>query len=406
MLSDDAINNLIQPIIARQEAINTYVIQQIAKRLKEIGTLLKSDIYKLERLLKMGGDVKKINQEIARLTFLQEQDIKRVIATVSKIAYTETKPFYDYRHKAFIPFDKNTPLQRRVKALTKITINNTCMNLSKSQATGFLIRDLKNPSQLKFYNIEQTYQTVMDEAIQASQGGVIDYGTAMRRTLKQLTDSGVRRMYWDSGYTQRLDTAVKRNLLGGIKEINQAVQDITGEQFGADGKEITVHANSAPDHEPIQGHQFTNEEWEKLQSAQPFKDVNGVVFSSVERAIGTLNCRHFAYSIIVGVSKPIYTPEQLQKMIEDNHKGYTLPNGKHLTLYECSQRQRQMETEIRKAKDGQIACRAAGDRAGAEIFQIRINKLSNDYKSFSSACGLSPKPGNMSVPGYRKISVK
>lgn len=406
MLSEDALNNLIQPIIARQEAISNYIIQQIAKRIKEIGTVLPSDMHKLERLLAMGGDVRLINEELARLTYLQETDIKQILKTVARDAYLDTKPFYDYRQKPFIPFKDNTPLQRQLKAITRITLNSTGMNLSNSQATGFLIRDMKHPGLLKFQSIDDTYRSVMDEAIQATQSGVIDYGTAMRRTLKQLTDSGLRKMSWDSGYTQRLDTAVKRNLLDGVREINQAVQDITGEQFGADGKEITVHANSAPDHEPIQGHQFTNEEWEHLQNNEPFTDVNGVSFEAIERAIGTLNCRHFAYSILVGVSKPVYTQKQLQEMIANNHKGYTLPNGKHLTMYECTQRQRKMETDIRRAKENQMTCKAAGDMDGVKRYQAKIHDLMSSYNSFSKACGLRLKPKNIYVEGYKKVSTK
>lgn len=405
MLSEDSLENLIKPIIDRQESINRYVIQRIAKRIKEIGGLSSSDLHSLERLFASGNDARAINKEIARLTGLNEQDIKKLIKLIAKDSYVDTKPYYDYRHKAFVPFEQNLELQRSVKAIERVTLE-TYRNLSNSQATGFLIRDLKHPGVLKFQSISDTYKTIMDEAIQASQSGVIDYGTAMRRTLKQLTDSGVRKMSWDSGYTQRLDTAVRRNLLDGIREINQAVQDITGEQFGADGKEITVHSNPAPDHEPIQGHQFSNEEWENLQNDESFTDVNGVHFEAIERAIGTFNCRHFAYSIIVGFSKPIYTKEQLQKIINDNHKGYTLPNGKHLTMYECTQKQRKMETEIRKAKDLQIACKQAGDTIGAKEAQAKINKLSNSYRSFSNSCGLGVRPENLRVAGYRKISTK
>lgn len=405
MLSEDAIDKMVQVIVSRQELINNYVIKQIVKRIKEIGTMSKSDLYKLERILKTGGDVKKINKEIARLTGLQERDIKNILRIVAKDAYTDTKPFFDYRHKPFIPFNKNIPLQRRLQAIAKITLEGY-MNLSNSKATGFLIRDLKHPGKLVFQSIANTYQSVIDEAIQASQGGIIDYNTAMRKTLKQLTDSGVRKLSWESGYTQRLDTAVKRNILEGIKTINQGVQDITGEQFGADGKEITVHAYSAPDHEPIQGHQFTNEEWEKLQSNQPFRDVNGNEFDAIERAIGTLNCRHFAYSIIIGVSKPIYTEAQLKKFKEDNAKGYTLPNGKHLTMYECTQYQRSMEAKIRRLKDAQIGAQESGDFQLARKLQFKITQNTKEYKAFSQACGLTPRMNNLTVSGYRRISSK
>ena len=50
-----------------------------------------------------------------------------------------------------------------------------------------------------------------------------------------------------------------------------------------------------------QGHQFTNEEWEKLQNSEDFTDVNGQRFTGVERVIGMWNCRHVARSIFVGV---------------------------------------------------------------------------------------------------------
>ena len=70
----------------------------------------------------------------------------------------------------------------------------------------------------------------------------------------------------------------------------------------ADGKEITVHANPAQDHQFVQGHQFTNEEYEKLQGEDDvsFKDVQGRRYEHFDRHIGTLNCRHFTYSIIIG----------------------------------------------------------------------------------------------------------
>lgn len=405
MLSENAIEHLIKSIIDRQEAINLYVLEKIAKRVQEIGKLLPSDVYALQQLLKSGSDVREINKYLAEMTGLQVTEIKKLIKVVALDSYIDAKPFFDYRRRSFIPFEKNKQLQRVVNAIANATAG-TYVNLSDSRATGFLIRDLKNPTKLKFQSITDAYYSVIDEAVQATQLGITDYGTAMRRTLKQLVDSGVRRLSYDSGYTQRLDTAVRRNLLDGVRAINQGVQDEVGKQFGANGKEITVHANSAPDHEPVQGRQFTNEEFEKLQNEETFQDVNGNKYQPIKRAIGTLNCRHFTYSIIIGVSKPIYSEEQLQEFAQKNAAGYTLPNGKHLTMYECTQKQRQMETEIRKLKDGQITAREAGDKDLAKEYQAKINQKTAEYNAFSKACGLGTKPMKMSVAGYRKISIK
>lgn len=401
-MTEQQIENLIKPIIDRQDAINNYVIHKIAKRVKEIGKLLPSDVYKLERVLKSGADVKEINKEIARLTSLNVVDLKKVIQAVAQSAYIDAKPYYDYRMKAFIPFAENEPLQRVVKAIEKQTVGEY-VNLSKAQA--FMIRDLKNPKKLIPTPLAKAYYSVIDEAVQASQQGTVDYNTAMRRTLKQLVDSGIRNVVYEpeSGrkYSQRLDTAVRRNLYDGIRAINQGVQDETGRQYGADGKEITVHAMSAPDHEPIQGHQFTNAQWENLQNAKSFEDLNGRKFEAIDRAIGTLNCRHFAYSIICGISKPNFTQKQLDKFIADNAKGYTTKDGKHFTMYECTQEQRKMETQIRRYKEQQMAFEESGDTVGADEARAKVVEWTKKYKAFSEDCGLSAKREKAAVRQYR-----
>lgn len=404
MLSDDSLNVLMQPIIDRQENINNYVLKKIANRIKQIGTMSSSDLHQLQRLYETGNDVREINKELAALAALQEVEIKKMIQVVARQAYIDVKPYYDYRHRKYLPFNKNKPLQRVVKAVEKQTVG-TYKNLSKAQA--FMLRDKKDPTKLVPTKVAKTYQKVIDEAIQAAQSGTVDYASAMRKTLRQLNESGIRQVVYhpESGrtFSQRLDTAVRRNLLDGIRAINQGVQDITGEQYGATGKEISVHQYPAPDHEPIQGHQFTNEEWEKLQNDMPFEDVSGHKFEAIARPIGVLNCRHFAWSIIAGFTKPNYTEEQLKHIIDRNHKGYTDKNGKHYTMYECTQEQRRLETLVRKNKDGQIMARAAGDDTLAREYQAKVNRYTNQYEAFSKACGLSVKKNKMTVSGYRKI---
>ena len=400
MLSEDAIDKLVQPIIDRQEQINNYVIMTIAKRVEEIGHLLPSDVHKLERLLKTGSDVRKINKELARLTGLNEKAIKKLIKEVAKDAYVDAKPYYDYRHKSYIPFESNTALQRVVKAIEKQTLG-TYKNLSNS--TGFMIRDLKNPSVLKPTSIAKTYQSIIDEAVQATQGGIIDYNTAIRRTMKQLNDSGLRYITYspESGrkYSQRLDTAVRRNILDGIRQLNQGVQDEVGKQFGADGKELSVHQYSAPDHEPIQGHQFTNEEYDKLQDGKAFEDLQGNKFKPIERHIGTWNCRHFAWSIIAGFTKPNYTDEQLEEMKKNNAKGVKLSNGKHYSMYEVTQKMRELETAIRRCKEGINMAKITGDKQLENDYRLRMKQFRNEYKYIANLANLKERPDKMRVSG-------
>lgn len=403
MLSQDAIDRLVQAIVNRQESIDNYVIEKIAKRIKEIGELKSSDVYKLERILKSGGDVKQINSMLAKTSGVQVKEIKNLIRDIAKSSYIDAKPYYDYRNKSFIPFEENIELQRIVRSIANQTAD-SYVNLSRSRA--FMIRDPQNPEILKPTTLSKTYYSVIDEAIQASQQGTIDYGTAMRRTLKQLVNSGIRTVQYHpkSGrvYSQSIEAAVKRNVLEGIRQINQGVQDEVGRQYGADGKEISVHANSAPDHEPIQGHQFTNEEYEKLQSHQAFTDVDGESFEALDRVIGQYNCYHFTFSIILGINKPNFTKEQLQAYKDKNQKGYTDSKGKHYTMYECTQKQREIERHIRNAKKLIMAARTAGEDELLAQGKAELSKWSTIYTDFSKACGLSKKALNVRVEGYRR----
>lgn len=399
MLSDNAIENLVQPIVDRQESINMYIINKVANRLRDVQTMRPSDIRSLKNMRIMGGDIREINEEIAKQSDLQVRDIKQTIKIVGADTYKDVKPFYDYRHKRYIPFEKNTKLQKIVNGIANQT-RDTYRNLSNSSATGFMIRDENNPLSLKFYNIEDSYRRIIDEAVQGVVGGLLRPEEAVRLALKQLLDSGVRRIYWDSGYNQRLDTAVRRNVLDGIRQVRQKINDETGKEFGADGKQLSAHPNAAPDHEPFQGHIFTNEEWENLQTCNNFTDIYGQHFDGVDRIIGAWNCYHIASSIIIGAKKPKYTPEQLQKFIDDNHKGYTFPNGKHLTMYQCTQMQRSLETRIRYAKEEQMAMKELGNISAKKLARQNVIDLTNQYRAFSNSCGLKPQMRRASVPKY------
>ena len=398
MLSVDTIDKLAQPIVVRQQQINLYVLQKIAARIKEIGELNPSDINTLEQMLRNGSDVREINEMLARMTNLQVRDIKAIIKEAAIFDYADVKAFYDYRNLPYIPFAQNTQLQRIQNAIAEQTANNY-INLSRTRA--FYTQNAAG--KVVPTSITDAYNKAVDKAIQAVTTGQVNFQESMRNTIQELVDSGLQTVDYASGYHRRLDSAVRMNILDGIRQLAIQMQDEIGEQIKADAKEITVVLNPAPDHAPVQGHVFTNEEFDKMQNAFDFQDVNGKQFEAMERAIGVWNCRHIAYSIILGVEKPNYTEEQLQKILDENEAGYTTKDGKHFTLYECRQYQRKVETQIRRYKDGQIVAKAAGDMELAQKYQDKINRKTQEYMLFSNNCGLKSEPNRFYVKGYKKL---
>lgn len=399
MLKDYEIESVIQPFVERQERLNEFVIQQIARSVKTVGSLSKEDVRRLTKLLKIGANAQLVTKEIANVLNTQEKAVKQAIKEVARVTYKDAKPFYDYRHRKQIPFEKNTRLQKSVQAVGEQTAN-TFKNLSNSKAVGFLVRDMKHPAGLKFYNVTDTYQSVIDEAVQAVQSGVLSFDTAMRRTLRQLNESGLRRAYWDTGVTRRLDSVVRMNILSGVRQINQKVQQQIATEINADGIELSAHSFSAPDHEPIQGRIFTKDNFNRMQSEMSFEDIDGNKYSAMRRPIGEWNCKHFTQAIIIGAHKPTWSADDLQELIDANKEGYTTPSGKHLTMYECAQMQRKYETAIRYAKEGVIMARSAGNTPLLEEYQAKLADLNKQYLQFSKDCGLRVQRNRTYVPNF------
>ena len=89
--------------------------------------------------------------------------------------------------------------------------------------------------------------------------------------------------------------------------------------------------------------------------------------------------------------------------MDRNEKGYTTSKGKKMTMYECTQKQRELETKIRWAKDGQMSAEKAGDVELAEKYQSKVNRYEADYRAFSNACGLRVRNDKSYVTGYKKL---
>lgn len=153
-----------------------------------------------------------------------------------------------------------------------------------------------------------------------------------------------------------------------------------------DGWEISAHANSAPDHEPIQGRQYTDKQYKALNS-------------SLLRPIGTLNSGHAAFPIIIGVHSPQYTEEELEEFRQQNETGVTI-DGRRYTGYEATQRQRELERAIRKKKRHILIDKTVGDEEKLQADQIKLVRLRDEYARFSKAAGLPTQYARTEAAGF------
>ncbi len=403
MLTENGKNALPEPIVKRLDEINTLCLETMGKRIKEFGGLSPSDAHKLARQLKLGADIRMIERELAKATSKSLEDIETILNIVANDNVETSKTMLEAKG-TFIPFSENKELQNWVSALAKQS-QQELINLAKT--TAFMRYDEKGNKVLS--SLSETYNAVIDKAVASASSGVVDYKTAMRKTLKDLADSGLRTKYkklegsagptvdYASGYSRRLDTAVRQNILWGIKECNLGIQEQIGEEFSADGYEIDYHRNPRPSHAEMGGKQYVKGK---------ARYIKGKYYESfevkAEPLLAEYGCLHFKFPIICGISRPIYSDEELARFKAMDNKTFEY-EGKTYTGYEAKQMQRKLETAIRHAKDRQKIAKAAGDDTLRRQEQKKLNDLTRKYKDFSEKAGLSVKKDRMSVSGYYRV---
>ena len=407
-MNEETIELLTERLVNRINMANELFLTKIGESVKKIRGLTPTQAHQLIQILKYGGNYEEIINEISRLTNLNIQDIDAIFNEMAKKDYLFAEQFYKYRGVEYVPYNQNKALLRQVNALASIT-KQEMFNYARTTNLGYSIRDLQG--NVKFIGLKETYNRVLDEAVLNVGTGVDTFDNAMSKIMKEVGGSGLKTVDYASGRSIRLDSMARMHLKGALRTLHNEIQKQVGEEFGFDGYEISVHSNPAVDHEKTQGRQFSIEEYEKLNNGLEAKDYKGNTYTLDHdhkngfRPISTMNCYHYVFSIILGVNKPEYSEEQLQKIIDDNDKGAII-DGKHYTNYEITQLQRSFERRIREQKDIQILAKASGNKELVKESQDRITQLTNKYKEISKISGLPTRMDRLKVAKYRRISAK
>ena len=389
-MSERELDLLVDKLVARIQEGNTFFLNEIGKILGDVKKLSPSQAQELIQLLKYGGNYEEI---VAKLSEYFNGNIKEVDKIFRKYAEADlqfAEEFYRYRNIPFVEYANNTAIRRQTEALARI-VKKEMYDYTRKRMIGYSIADING--NIKFMGLKDVYNRLLDVAFVNVGQGKDTYNMAISRMIKQLGGSGLKTVDYESGRSIRLDSVVRMHVKSRVSELHNEIQDIIGEEIDTDGWEISVHSNPAPDHEKVQGRQFYVKDYEKLQLGDRVKDVKGNEVqithskSGTFRPISELNCYHVAFSIIVGVNKPQYSEKELQKIIDDNNKGFEF-EGKHYTNYQGTQLQRQYELALRKQKDIKLLAQESNTQELVDESNKKIRLLGKKYRQLCVASGL------------------
>ena len=406
MFNEERENVLIERLVRRQEKANEIILKEIGKVLGEIGQLTPSEAYTIGQQLKYGESLQKIVRILSETSRLTEVEIYEMLRGEARYNLDFSKKYFKAREIDFIPYDSNLPLQNLVEEVSLATIGNY-RNISNTLGLTFL--DSNNNKVTK--SITQAYNEIVDNAILNVSTGKQSFQQELERQLKTIGKNGVQSIEYESGRHRRIDSALRMNLQDGLSQLAIAQQEIVGGQFGYNMVEVTHHVNAAPDHiDSIDGKQFAMIDILRQQILNGIeKDikltdilgnrvkVKGVWYDDfntinegLDRHVGTLNCRHTTMTGILGIDKPRYSKEELERDKENNLKGFDYEN-KHYSLYEGEQLLRKIELELRKTRETKILAQSSKEIETLNQMKQKENLLINKYYDILKVSGLKSK---------------
>ena len=346
------------------------IMQDVARRIQKTKTITSSADYQLNRYYILGNSTQDIENIIKSAVGDDFPETWELYDEVIEKQYTRSKYLYEQVNQKFIPYEENSELQQIVDTLIRQS-NEELFNITKSM--GFMV-DMGGKK--VFTPLSDYYNQYLDNAMIEITSGAFDYNSVIRRVVGQMTHSGLKTVEYASGRTARCDVAARRAIMTGLSQLAGRISDTNAQRLGTEYFEIDWHSGARPEHRAWQG---------KVWSREQLTTVCG--YGTVTGLLGA-NCYHEYYPFLPGISERNYTDSWLeeQNRKEDIPKTF---KGREYTLYEATQRQRYLETNMRAQRQKVLLLKEAGaDAEEITLARCKYQAQLDEYKAFSKKMGL------------------
>ena len=373
-------------IAARYISLEERILQDIARRIKRTGEITSTADWQINRLRILGYSSEDIEREIKKTLDVSYPEMFELYDKVIDWEYVRNKDVYEQINIEFIPYEENRQLQQITDALIQQSLEDL-ENVTKS--LGFYLdyngRKVLTP-------LSQVYTNYLDNACFDIVTGAFDYGSVLRRVVTQLTNSGLRKIEYGSGYASRVEVAARRAVMTGVANLTGEIADYNAKKLGAEHFEVEWHAGARPTHAVWQGRVWTKEQ---LYSVCGLGTVTGLLGA---------NCYHTYYPFFPGISQRNWSDEWLEAQNRKESKPKEF-RGKEYTLYEAKQRQRQMETAMRAQREKvQMLQDGGADRQEVMLQKAKYQGQLNEYAAFSRKMGLKEERERIYIDGRGRIA--
>lgn len=364
-MRDEYKNQMANKIASHYVDLEERIIQDIVRRIVKTGEITSTADWQINRLKIIGYSSEDIEKMLKTTLNKSYPEMFELYDNVINWEYVRNKDVYEQVNAEYVPFKKNEHLKQAISAITEQSLEEL------ENVTGSLGFYLNINGKNTITPLSQVYTKYLDDACFDIVSGAFDYNSVLRRTVTQLTNSGLRRIDYSSGWHNRVDVAARRAVMTGLSQITGKITDYNAKKLGTEYFEVAWHAGARPTHAVWQG---------KIWSKEQLVSVCGL--GTVTGLLGA-NCYHEYYPFFPGISERNWTDQWLEEKNQEESTPKEF-QGKEYTVYEAKQRQRQMETAIRAQREKVIALeKGKVDREEIILHKAKYQNQLNEYAKFS-----------------------
>ena len=359
-------------ILQLMRALELDTMLDICRRIKLAAEITRTADYQLERMRQLSAFKANYEKMIKRVLDLSDEQLQKLYEEVIPKGYARDQKLYQAAGADWVPFEENETLQQLIKAVSKQT-RDTLQNIT--QTTGFY-----NLNGNRCEPLTQYFINILDKTHLEISTGVFSYDQALNKAVSDMAMSGMRWINYDNPgkkpWHNRVDVAARRAVMTGIVQVEGQIADDNAEKLDTEYFEVSAHATARPTHMVWQGRVYTK---------QQLIDICGL---GTGPGLLGWNCYHHYDAFIPGISVRKYTDDQLADMRKKALETKEW-KGKRYTIYEATQRQRQLETAMRACNEKIAMLKEGGaSRDSITAQTIRRNDLYKEYRDFSKEFGL------------------
>ncbi len=296
------------------------IIEEIATRIANFGYANTVVINDLRIAQEMGYLYEDIIRLVAEYNNTTIEEVNRIFYEAGEKSLKLDDKIYKEAGLQPLPLKQDESIKQIMNA-TILRTSNNLQNLAMTTA---------NTAQTQFIN-------AMNNAYMYVSTGLKSYTSAIIDEIKNLSGQGAMIKY-PSGARRSLESAVRMNIVTSVNQNCGKLQELRADEMNWDLMEITAHSGARPEHARWQGKIVSR------SGKKGYLSFSDIGYGEVTGFKG-INCRHDWHPYHKGSARA-YSQEQLTAWRNEKVEY----NGKKISKYEATQKQRYFERKIRQNK--------------------------------------------------------